>query len=75
MAGPEGGEKGVAGEKRAKKPENLANPANCKTPNSNLGKGRWFEAIAMEEFLKRVIKHQVRIAKEIRWKTPRAADS
>ncbi|MCX6873638.1 MAG: hypothetical protein NTW21_07495 [Verrucomicrobia bacterium] len=53
MAGPEGEEKGVAGEKGTNKPENLADLENRKAPNANFGKRQWFEAISMEEFLKR----------------------
>ena len=39
VAGPEGGEKGVAGKKGAKRPEHLANRVKRKAPNGGFGQG------------------------------------
>jgi len=55
VAGPEGGERVVAGEKKFKGPENPVNRVKRKTPNDGFGQGVWFVTGCMGKFLKREI--------------------
>jgi hypothetical protein len=66
VAGPDGGEKGVAGEKGPKGRNNWRTESSARLQSSNLGKGQWFAAGFMVKFYTPKNSHPVRFAKEFR---------
>ena len=63
-AGPEGGEKGVAGEKGPTGRNIWRTESSTRLQTANLGKGQWFAAGFMGKLLKRENTYPVRFAKD-----------
>ena len=64
VAGPDGGEKGVAGEKGPKGRNNWRTESSARLQSANLGKGQWFAAGFIGKFLKRENTYPARVAKD-----------